>query len=241
MTQIPKLYLYAPKTKELVGQRDAAARPGGRGYILQGTFATPVAPPDVPEGYAARWTGEAWELVEDHRQKMDAQGRKYGGTPYWLPAEGDTWQSPERYIEELGPLPDGAVTTRPEKPAPTLEEAKAAKLAEINRECDVILQQAVAGYPETEQQTFYKQDAESAAYLENPETAKTPFLTTLATARGISLATMVEKVRAKTDTFAQLSAYICGQRQAMEDTLDACETIEEVQALVVSYQLPEVA
>lgn len=240
MNEIPQMYLYDPKTKEIVGQRDAAARPGGRGYVLQGTFATPVAPPDIPEGYVARWTGEDWEVVEDHRQKVDAQGRKYGGTPYWLPAEGDTWQSPERYIEELGPLPDGAVTTKPEQPAPTLEEAKAAKLAEINRECDVILQQAVAGYPETEQQTFYKQDAESAAYLKNPET-ETPFLTTLATARGISLATMIEKVRAKTDAFALLSAYICGQRQAMEDQLDACETVEEVQAITVSYQLPEVA
>lgn len=241
MNEIPQLYLYDPKTKELVGQRDATTRPGGKGYVLQGTFATPVAPPDdIPDGYAARWTGEDWELVEDHRQKMDEQGRKHGGTPYWLPDEGDNWQSPERYMEELGPLPDGAVTTRPEKPAPTLEEAKAAKLAEINAGCDAILKKAVSDYPETEQQTFYKQDAESAAYLKNPET-ETPFLTTLATARGIDIETMVEKVRAKTDAFAQLSAFICGQRQAMEDTLDALETVEEVEALVVSYQLPEVA
>lgn len=241
MNTIPKLYLYDPKTKELLGQRDAAARPRERGYILQATFATPVVPPDVPDGYAARWTGDEWELVEDHRQKLDEKGHKYGGTAYWLPAEGDTWQSPERYIEELGPLPEGAVTIRPEKPAPTLEEAKAAKLAEINRGCDVILQQAVAGYPETEQQTFYKQDAESAAYLENPETAETPFLTTLAATRGIDLETMVGKVRAKTDAFAQLSAYICGQRQAMEDRLDACGTVEDVQAIVVSYQVTRAA
>ena len=66
MNTIPKLYLYDPKTKELLGQRDAAARPRERGYILQATFATPVAPPDAPAGYAARWMGEAWELVEDH-------------------------------------------------------------------------------------------------------------------------------------------------------------------------------
>lgn len=132
MTQIPKLYLYAPKTRELIGQRDATPRPGGKGYVLQGTFATPVAPPDdIPDGYAARWTGKSWELVEDHRQKTDAQGRKYGGTAYWLP--GDTWQSPERYIEELGPLPGGAVTTRPEKPAPSLSEAKANAVAMIDR------------------------------------------------------------------------------------------------------------
>ena len=122
----------------------------------------------------------------------------------------------------------------------SLEAAKAQKLAEINAGCDAILKQAVSGYPETEQQTFYKQDAESAAYLENPET-ETPFLTILAAARGIDLATMVTKVRAKTDAFSRLSAFICGQRQAMEDALDACASVEEVEALLVSYQLPEVA
>lgn len=123
---------------------------------------------------------------------------------------------------------------------PSLEEVKAAKLAEINASCDAILKQAVSGYPETEQQTFYKQDAESAAYLKNPE-VETPFLTTLATARGISLEDMVVKVRAKTDAFSQLSAFICGQRQAMEDLLDTCASVEEVEALLVSYQLPDVA
>lgn len=66
----------------------------------------------------------AWYYIEDHRQHMDEKGTKQGGTPYWLPAEGDDWQSPPRYTEELGPLPEGAVTERPEKPAPTLDEAK---------------------------------------------------------------------------------------------------------------------
>lgn len=108
------MYLYDPKTKELVGQRDATARPGGRGYILQGTFATPVAPPaNVPAGYATRWTGEMWELVEDHRQKFEEKVGKYGGTPYWLP--GDTWRSEPRYMNELGPLPADALLTKPEK------------------------------------------------------------------------------------------------------------------------------
>lgn len=55
---------------------------------------------------------------------MDDTGTKQGGTAYWLPDEGDDWQSPERYMEALGPLPAGAVTVRPEKPAPTLAEAK---------------------------------------------------------------------------------------------------------------------
>lgn len=126
MNTIPKLYLYDPKTKELLGQRDAAARPCERGYILQATFATPVVPPDVPDGYVARWTGEVWKVVEDHRQHMDDRGRKEGGTPYWLP--GDTWRSEPRYMDELGPLPENALLERPERP---LGEYKADKRREI--------------------------------------------------------------------------------------------------------------
>ena len=103
---IPQLYMYDLKTFEYTGSRDATQRPKGE-YVLDATGATPVAPPaDIPAGYAAYWTGEAWETVEDHRQRMDERGRKEGGTPYWLSE--DTWRSEPRYVEELGPLPAGA-------------------------------------------------------------------------------------------------------------------------------------
>lgn len=58
-------------------------------------------------------------------------------TDYWLPAplpEDDDWESPARTMKEIGPLPAGAVRQRPARPAPTLAEAKAAKLAQINSE-----------------------------------------------------------------------------------------------------------
>lgn len=123
---IPQLYMYDLKTSEYTGSRDATLRPNGE-PILDATGATPVAPPaDIPAGHAARWTGEAWETVEDHRQHMDERGRKEGGTPYWLP--GDTWRSESRYTEELGPLPDGALLMKPERP---LDEYKADKRREI--------------------------------------------------------------------------------------------------------------
>ena len=126
------LYAFDLKTGEYTGSRPAQTRPDGT-PITDCLGATPVMPPDTGEGYTARWTGETWETVEDHRQKMDERGRKYGGTAYWLPAEGDNGLSPERYTEELGPLPEGAVTTRPEKSAPSLAEAKANAVAVIDR------------------------------------------------------------------------------------------------------------
>ena len=122
----PQLHMYDLKTGEYTGSRDATQRPNGE-YILEATGATPVAlPASIPSGHVARWTGDAWETVEDHRQHMDERGRKEGGTPYWLP--GDTWRSEPRYTDELGPLPENALLERPERP---LDEYKADKRREI--------------------------------------------------------------------------------------------------------------
>lgn len=117
----PIMYVFSEKTGELVGQRPAQVVNGKP--LTKSAYATITPPPEnIPEGHVARWTGNEWELVEDHRQHMDSKGTKQGGTPYWLPSKGDDWQSQPRYTEDLGPLPDGAVTVRPQKPAPTEAE-----------------------------------------------------------------------------------------------------------------------
>ena len=129
------LHTFDLRTGALTGSRPAQVVGGKELTICAG--ATPVAPPtDIPTGHAACWTGSAWEVVEDHRQHMDSKGTKIGGTPYWQPAEGDDWQSPPRYTEELGPLPDGAVTERPAKPLTVL---KAEKEREITAACDAAI------------------------------------------------------------------------------------------------------
>ena len=72
-----------------------------------------------------RWMGTEWELVPDHRERSATTypaSLVQGGTPFWLPTEGDSYTSPPRYMDSLGPLPEGAVTERPEKPAPTEKE-----------------------------------------------------------------------------------------------------------------------
>ena len=126
-------YFYDGKTREFL--RSAPAQPDpGTGAPLPALLATHTPPPETGEKEKAVWNGEAWDIVEDHRQHTNEQGVKEGGTPYWLPEEGDDYRSPERYMEDLGPLPAGAVTTRPEKPAPTLDEAKAAAVARIDKE-----------------------------------------------------------------------------------------------------------
>lgn len=130
-----QLYVYHPVTGEYLGSRPAQIV-GGKA-LTRSAYATPTPPPaSIPEGHVPRWTGSEWELVEDHRQHLDSKGTKQGGTPYWLPSEGDDWQSQPRYTEDLGPLPDGAVTTRPEKPLSVVREEKE---HEIRSACDAAI------------------------------------------------------------------------------------------------------
>lgn len=101
-----------------------------------------VTPPALPwERVWPRWTGAAWELVEDHRARRVTDGFApdlvQESTDYWLPAplpEADDWQSPPRAMEEIGPLPRGAATQPPARPALTPAEAKAVQLAAINEQ-----------------------------------------------------------------------------------------------------------
>ena len=129
------MYTIDLRTGALTGSRPAQVVGGKELTVCAG--ATPVAPPaDIPTGHAARWTGSAWEVVEDHRQHMDSKGTKTGGTPFWQPAMGDDYTSQPRYMETLGPLPEGAVTERPAKPLAVL---KAEKEREVKAACDAAI------------------------------------------------------------------------------------------------------
>ena len=122
-------------------------------------------------------------------------------------------------------------------PVPTLDEAKAAKLSEINAAADRAIATLTATYPDREISTFDKQEAEARAYATDP-TASTPLLSALATARGIPLPELVERVLAKADAFGIASGHIIGQRQALEDRLDVCTTIKDVQGITVNISMP---
>ena len=112
-------------TKELTGSKPAQKRPNGQ-PITDVLHATTVEPPFLEDKQQAVWNGESWDVVEDHRKKPGVEG---SGTPYWLP--GDSWNTPARYMTELGPLPEGALL---EAPAKTDEELAAEELAQAKAE-----------------------------------------------------------------------------------------------------------
>lgn len=104
--------------KEVERQED----PMNEGSYLMPANCTDVEPPTLNAPYVARWNGTAWESIEDHRRHLDDTGTPSGGTPYWLPSEGDDYNSEPRYMTELGALPEGAVTVKPEKPQSVIHQ-----------------------------------------------------------------------------------------------------------------------
>ena len=145
----------------------------------------------------------------------------------WADVDAYAEAHPEMVTEEQPYVP----------PVPTLEEVKAAKLSEINAAADRAIATLTATYPDRELATFDKQESEARAYAADA-TASTPLLSALAQARGIPLDELVRRVLAKADAFAVASGSIIGQRHALEDRLDVCTTVEEVQSIAVNIVMP---
>lgn len=116
-----KTYKFNADTKEYLYFEEAFLDPleteqqGQQVWLLpaDSTFAKPL---EAKPGHTVCWNGSKWEYKEDHRQTRDKGGVivEGSGTAYWMPE--DTWESPARYMTELGPLPKGAVLVRPNKP-----------------------------------------------------------------------------------------------------------------------------
>lgn len=136
-----KTYKFDADTKEYLYAEEAFLDPleskvQDRDVWLLPADSTFTAPLESKDGYAVCWHGSAWEYKEDHRQTRDKGGVPIEGTgtPYWIPK--DTWESPARYMTELGPLPEGAMLAKPEKPAEVVAEeamqtAKATRAAAV--------------------------------------------------------------------------------------------------------------
>ena len=119
-----QVYKYDEQTKEYIGTEQALIDPletelqGKTIYLLpaNATFENP----NLQDGFASVFDGTQWENIEDNR-----------GKEYWL--QDDAYGTPAREMKELGPLPEGATLKAPER---TLEEVKAAKIAELKTERD---------------------------------------------------------------------------------------------------------
>lgn len=95
---------------------------------------------------------------------------------------------------------------------------------------DKIKNDLLAGYPQTEIESFYRQEKEALAWQANNK-ADTPMLKQIARIRNIPFEVLVQKVIEKSEQFALAVGVIIGQRQAFEDRLLATKTLEELTAI----------
>lgn len=205
---------------------DVYARDGS--YLIPGGCID-VEPPENRDGHAARWTGEAWEYIPDHR----------GQTAY-LTADGQAV-----IVDAAGELSDGLTLDAPpshwhtwdgkkwaiskEAKAEQLAQAKAAKLAEINRAAQACIDQAAGldKVPQFEVATWTIQALEAKAWHAD-NAAATPTLDAIADARGVPAETLKQKAYEKAAAFEQLTARVAGLRQAAEDKIKAAQTVDDV-------------
>lgn len=118
------VYKYDEKTKEYLGKTEALLDPLETQLQQKEIYLLPAdatfSAPTLQQGYVSVFKEGAWENIEDNR-----------GKEYWLPE--DKYGAPAREMKELGPLPEGAMLTAPER---TLDEVKADKVQSLKTERD---------------------------------------------------------------------------------------------------------
>lgn len=192
--------------------------------------------PEVRNGYIPHWTGTAWEQVENHKGREGYMD----GKPFT--------------IKTYGPLPDGWSDTPPE---PTLDEAKAAKIAAIDAQTSSAIlagfdYEIDAGTGTTEAlhfsyDSFDQQNFADSATLALLSLGVSPMAESLPTSvtwnayRDWTPEKGGELVRLTLDPEAFLSLYVGGalthKAAKMEEggrrkaAVDAAMTLEEVEAI----------
>ena len=118
----------------------------------------------------------------------------------------------------------------PEKQTALFAQQKEGLLNKLADKADQLKNSLLAGYPQTEIESFYRQEKESLAWQADHNTP-TPMLSQIARVRGVPLDVLIEKVIEKSAKFAVAIGIIIGKRQAFEDRLLALKTPNDLTAL----------
>lgn len=118
----------------------------------------------------------------------------------------------------------------PEKQTALFAQQKEGLLNKLADKADQLKNSLLAGYPQTEIESFYRQEKEALAWQADHNTP-TPMLSQIARVRGVPLDMLISKVIEKSAQFAVAIGIIIGQRQAFEDRLLALKTPDDLTAL----------
>lgn len=121
-------------------------------------------------------------------------------------------------------------TISKEKQDALFVKEKEALLNRLADKADEIKTNLLVGYPQTEIESFYRQEKEALAWQADNK-VETPMLKQIARVRGVPFEVLVEKVIEKASQFAVAIGVIIGQRQAFEDKLLALSSQKELDEL----------
>ena len=120
------------------------------------------------------------------------------------------------------------------EPIPSLEMARTAKLAEINAGYSAVVGYIQAGYPLDEVLSWERQATQARELTQNPA-AEALFVRALAITKKIPVEELCRRILANAASWEPVAAMLTGCRHVMEDAAFSAETVEEIQAIKVSY------
>lgn len=172
----------------------------------------------VPEGAVAVRAEEYALLLAGQAQggqiAADSDGRPVLTPP--RPSEYHEWDGKKWKISKAA--------------AARFAEQKTALAFRLAAKADELKNSLLAGYPQVEIDSFYRQEKEALA-RQADNNAPTPMLAQIAAARGVELDVLIEKVVEKSARLAVAAGAIIGKRQQLEDKLNTIETAPGLDAL----------
>lgn len=189
-------------------------------YFDDGRQSIEAEVPKLQENQAARWTGESWEILPDYRGKIVFTK---DGEEVW---------------KVIGSLPD-RVSLTPLETA-NLADLKAALLTNLNAAAQnfVDAHSGASQVPDFELATWPLQSTEAQAWAAD-KSAATPILDGIAAARGLDKDKLKAAALKKSQEYSALSAIVAGQRQAIQDQIEAAKTKSALDKIKIEFKLPE--
>lgn len=216
-------------------------------YARDGSYIIPggcidTNPPELTEGHAARWNGEGWDFLADHRGKIAY--RKTDGTAVTISQVGSLSDDltmiapPSEYCEWGGEKWIENQAKKAEAEETKLATAKVIALSRLNQRAQAIVneQSGMDDLPAFEVQSWPVQATEARAWSEN-NSAPTPVLDQIAQARGINPDKLKAAALKKTLAYESLCGTVAGKRQAIEKQIEAAKTLDELNTIDTEISL----
>jgi hypothetical protein len=190
-------------------------------------FDEPLAVRTEDGGYTFETSGDDWFPVNSQEEVNSIWLSVTGGGEVWVENGVIKYSGAAPTEYHFFDMKTKKFKESQEKKNNFLTSKKEALLTSLADKADKIKNSLLVGYPQTEIESFYRQEKEALAWQVNNK-ADTPMLKQIARIRNIPFEVLVQKVIEKSEQFALAVGVIIGQRQAFEDKLLTLDTVDDL-------------